>query len=92
MHDWLNQLLGFGGAFWVAHGAERYLSVSTSAGVLVLLGHALVHQLQRVEDGFQRPDPDDLPGFVVQDVADGAYVSCSLVAHGREFTICVNGE
>lgn len=48
---WLNVLLGFGGAFWVAIGAERYLSVSASTGVLVLLIHALVHQAQLVVFG-----------------------------------------
>ena len=45
---WLNLLLGFGGAFWVAGAAERYLSVSTPLAILILIAHALVHQLQIV--------------------------------------------
>ena len=45
---WLNLLLGFGGAFWVADAAERYLSVSTPLAILILLVHASVHQLQLV--------------------------------------------
>jgi apolipoprotein N-acyltransferase len=48
---WLNVLLGFGGAFWVAPAAQRYLDVSLAVGVLVLLVHALVHQLQLVAFG-----------------------------------------
>ncbi|MBW2509761.1 MAG: apolipoprotein N-acyltransferase [Deltaproteobacteria bacterium] len=48
---WLNVLLGFGGAFWVAPAAQRYLDVSLTLGLLVLLVHALVHQLQLVVFG-----------------------------------------
>ena len=48
---WLNLLLGFGGAFWVAHAAERYLSVSSSVGLLILLAHALVHQFHLIVFG-----------------------------------------
>lgn len=45
---WLNILLGFGGAFWVALGTQRYLSVGAPAGALALLLHSLVHQGQLV--------------------------------------------
>jgi len=45
---WLNFLLGFGGAFWVAPAAERYLELSFAGGAFILLVHALVHQLQLV--------------------------------------------
>jgi apolipoprotein N-acyltransferase len=48
---WLNLLLGFGGTFWVAHATARYLSVSISVGMLALIGHSLVHQLQLVVFG-----------------------------------------
>jgi apolipoprotein N-acyltransferase len=43
---WLNFLLGFAAAFWVAYAAPRYLGVSLLVGVFVLVLHALVHQLQ----------------------------------------------
>jgi apolipoprotein N-acyltransferase len=45
---WLNFLLGFAGAFWVAYAVPRYLGVSLLGGVLALFLHALVHQLQLV--------------------------------------------
>lgn len=48
---WLNLLLGFGGTFWIAHATQRYLSVSIAVGVLALLVHSLVHQLQLVAFG-----------------------------------------
>jgi apolipoprotein N-acyltransferase len=43
---WLNFLLGFTSAFWVAYAVPRYLGVSLLVGVLALVLHALVHQLQ----------------------------------------------
>lgn len=45
---WLNFLLGFAGAFWVAYAAPRYLHLPAWTGVAVLLAHASVHQLQLV--------------------------------------------
>jgi apolipoprotein N-acyltransferase len=45
---WLNFLLGFAGAFWVAYAVPRYLGVSLLVGVLALVLHSLVHQLQLV--------------------------------------------
>ena len=45
---WLNFLLGFAGAFWVAYAAPRYLHLPAWTGVVVLLAHASVHQLQLV--------------------------------------------
>lgn len=45
---WLNFLLGFAGAFWVAYAAPRYLHLPAWTGLLFLLVHAAVHQLQLV--------------------------------------------
>jgi apolipoprotein N-acyltransferase len=45
---WLNFLLGFAGAFWVAYAVPRYLGVSLLGGVLALFLHAWVHQFQLV--------------------------------------------
>jgi apolipoprotein N-acyltransferase len=45
---WLNFLLGFAGAFWVAYAVPRYLGVSLVVGALALVLHASVHQLQLV--------------------------------------------
>jgi apolipoprotein N-acyltransferase len=43
---WLNFLLGFTSAFWVAYAVPRYLGVSLVVGIFALFLHALVHQLQ----------------------------------------------
>jgi apolipoprotein N-acyltransferase len=43
---WLNFLLGFTSAFWVAYAVPRYLGVSLLVGFLALVLHASVHQLQ----------------------------------------------
>lgn len=45
---WLNLLTGFASTYWVATTAQRYLGVSVSVGLLVLIAHAIVHQLQFV--------------------------------------------
>ncbi|MGD8826306.1 MAG: apolipoprotein N-acyltransferase [Myxococcales bacterium] len=45
---WLNFLLGFAGAFWVAYAAPRYLQLPAWTGILFLMAHASIHQLQLV--------------------------------------------
>lgn len=65
---WLNLLLGFGGAFWVAGAAEQYLSVPPPFALLILLAHALVHQLQLVAFAgvYWKTSRAEPPGTTVQ--------------------------
>ncbi len=45
---WLNFLSGLGGAFWVARAVPQYLSVSPALGIVAMILHASIHQLQFV--------------------------------------------
>lgn len=45
---WLCFLLGLGGAFWVARAVPLYLNVAPAFGLVAMLLHAAIHQLQLV--------------------------------------------